>query len=290
VTPPDIWSIGIYTGPTPLELTPAPEACNPVLTAAQVHDIPAAFVADPFLLHVQHTWHMFCEVMHAQWDRGVIGLATSPDGWRWRYEQVVLQEPFHLSYPYVFAWQGAYYMVPETLEAETIRLYRAEAFPHAWTCVGEVLTGQYADPSLFQADGRWWMFVCTTPFEHDTLALYHADTPLGPWQPHPQNPLRQGDAQRARPGGRVTRLGDRLIRYAQDDAPYYGRQVRAFEITTLTTMHYAEHEIAASPILQPSGTGWNAKGMHHVDPHPLHATSWLASVDGHYAYAASPGA
>jgi hypothetical protein len=77
-------------------------------------------------------------------------------------------------------------------------------------------------------------------------------------------------------------LGDRIIRYAQDDAPFYGRQVRAFEITTLTTTQYAEREVPESPVLQPSGGGWNAKGMHHIDPHRLDDTHWLASVDGHY--------
>jgi hypothetical protein len=80
----------------------------------------------------------------------------------------------------------------------------------------------------------------------------------------------------------VTVLGDRIIRYAQDDAPFYGKQVRAFEITTLTTTQYAEREVPESPVLQPSGVGWNAKGMHHIDPHRLDDTHWLASVDGHY--------
>src|SRR5262245_8749138 len=128
VATPAVWSIGIYTGTSPLHMGPEEVAHNPVLTAAQVTDIPATFVADPFMLRVQQTWSMFFEVMHAQWQRGVIGLATSHDGLRWRYERVVLQEAFHLSYPYVFAWQGAYYMVPETLEAEAIRVYRAVEF------------------------------------------------------------------------------------------------------------------------------------------------------------------
>jgi hypothetical protein len=281
----DIWSIGIYTGTSPLQMGPAGVVANPVLTAAHVTDIPATFVADPFMLRVQQGWTMFFEV-YAQWQRGVIGLATSRDGWHWRYERVVLQEAFHLSYPYVFAWQGAYYMVPETLEAEAIRIYRASDFPTTWVCEGEVLAGQFADPSLFYADGKWWMLVCSTPFQHDTLCLYYADTLLGPWRAHPQNPLIQADAHRARPGGRVMVLGDRLLRYAQDDAPFYGKQLRAFEITTLTTTRYAEREVPESPVLQPSGTGWNAKGMHHMDPHCLAGGHWLASVDGHYADAA----
>jgi len=304
VAPRDVWSIGIYTGPSPLHLGPYEVAQNPhpnplpggegtegtrtvtprnpVLTAAQVSDVPARFVADPFMVLAQQTWYMFFEVMHAQWQRGVIALATSRDGWRWRYARVVLQEPFHLSYPYVFMWQDAYYMVPETFEAEAIRVYKAMHFPTTWACVGAVLAGQYTDPSLFRAHGKWWMLACSTPFEHDTLCLYYADALLGPWQAHPQNPLIQGDAHRARPGGRVTAIGDRLIRYAQDDAPFYGRQVRAFEIMELSTTRYAEREVPESPVLQPSGLGWNAKGMHHIDPHRLDDTHWLASVDGHY--------
>ena len=88
----DIWSIGIYTGVSPLHVGPAGVPDNPVLTAAHVTDIPATFVADPFMLRVQQTWSMFFEVLHAQWQRGVIGLATSHDGWHWRYERVVLQD------------------------------------------------------------------------------------------------------------------------------------------------------------------------------------------------------
>ena len=306
----DIWSIGIYIGASPLHLqsgkAPHPNPLpleegkegtvvhNPVLTAAQVTDVPATFVADPFMIQAHQTWYMFFEVLHAHWQRGVIGLATSRDGWHWHYERIVLQESFHLSYPYVFKWQDDYYMIPETLEAEAIRVYRAVDFPTTWACVGDVLAGQYADPSLFQADGKWWMLVCSTPYQHDTLCLYYADALLGPWRAHAQNPLIQGDAHSARPGGRVTVLGEgpegpaptqsrqRIIRYAQDDAPFYGKQVRAFEITELTTTRYAEREVPESPVLQPSGAGWNAKGMHHVDPHRLDDTHWLASVDGHY--------
>src|SRR5690242_233585 len=92
------WSIGIYTGAGPLALGPAANAANPVMTARQVTDVPARFVADPFMVRAGKTWHMFFEVFRADTHRGDIGLATSADGFTWTYRQVVLHEPFHLSY------------------------------------------------------------------------------------------------------------------------------------------------------------------------------------------------
>src|SRR5689334_17430674 len=100
-----MWSIGIYTGNSPYDLSPAAEVSNPVLTAANVTDIPAAFVADPFMLRN----HMFFEVLRNDRPIGEIGLATSDDGFAWTYKQIVLREDFHLSYPYVFEWENAVY-------------------------------------------------------------------------------------------------------------------------------------------------------------------------------------
>ena len=42
-----MWSIGIYTGNSPYDLSPAAQISNPVLAAANVTDIPAAFENQP---------------------------------------------------------------------------------------------------------------------------------------------------------------------------------------------------------------------------------------------------
>jgi hypothetical protein len=54
-----VWSIGIYRGPSPLELAPPAGVRNPVLTADDVDDVPAAFLADPFLVRAHGGWNMF---------------------------------------------------------------------------------------------------------------------------------------------------------------------------------------------------------------------------------------
>ena len=36
-----------------------------------------------------------------------------------------------------------------------------------------------------------------------------------------------------------------------------------------------------APLLRGSGHGWNARGMHTLDPHPVSAGRWTAAVDGY---------
>jgi hypothetical protein len=276
-----IWSIGIYAGPDPFHLAPAAGASNPVLTYRDVTDIPASFVADPFLLRFDNRWHMFFEVMNRSSDLGEIGWAVSDDTLNWKYQQIVLAEPFHLSYPYVFEWQGIIYMIPETYQAGAVRLYKADPFPTEWSLVRELIRGPYlVDTSIFQHAGKWWFFVDTSlKAGHDTVRLFSAPDLLGPWDEHPCSPIVESNGYLARPGGRVGRLDNNPVRFTQGCRPYYGTNVRAFEVIELTDTTYREREITDHPILAPAGAGWNACGMHHIDAHFV-GDHWLASVDG----------
>jgi hypothetical protein len=275
-----IWSIGIFTGDSPLHLLPPNGHSTPLLTAAHISDLPSSFVADPFMVRQSGEWNMFFEIMSAETARGEIGLAKSRDGLAWRYQGRVLSEPFHLSYPYVFEWQGHHYMIPETLSQGAIVLYRAFRFPFEWKPLARLVEGAFADATAFRFQDMWWLFACSTPYEHDTLRLFYSTDLTHGWTEHPQSPVIARNPSAARPGGRVVWFDSRLIRYAQDCAQYYGHRLRAFEITLLSPTSYEEHECSESPILS-TGKGWNSAGMHHADAHLIGPSKWLACVDGH---------
>jgi hypothetical protein len=260
-------------GKSPLELRP--HGANPILTARDVTDVPGRFIADPFVVRQGKKFYMFFEVLNLATDKGEIGLAVSNDGLLWHYRQIILREPFHLSYPYVFPWKNSYYLIPESCEAGAVRLYRANRFPFEWSFLATLLNGRYVDPSIFYYCGRWWLFVGAN--SKSELYLYHAPEPTGPWIDHPRNPVVVGYA---RPAGRPFALGNRIFRVAQGGDTEYGLNVRVFEISVLTELDYEENELAESPLLQGSGTGWNAKGMHHMDAYQLEDGSWSAVVDG----------
>jgi len=219
------------------------------------------------------------EVLNANTGQGDIGLAISNDGLNWSYSQIVLDEPFHLSYPCVFKWKNEYYMIPETSQTKSIRLYKANNFPYSWSFVKTLLKGRdFVDNTIFHYNNTWWLFTGTG--DDDVLRLYYSDTLFGSWTEHPNSPIINGDANIARPGGNVIIVDNRIVRYTQDDDPYYGNQVWAFEITTLTRVRYVEQRIGCRPILK-GFDNWNTRGMHQISPCRVSDNRWIASVDGY---------
>jgi hypothetical protein len=275
------WSIGIYAGPSPLQLAPHPAIGSaPVLTTRSLGGIKASGVADPFMMRHGQGWLMFFEIENLRSGRGEIGLAASPDAMSWHFEGVVLKEPFHLSYPCVWECGGDFYMLPESSGAGALRLYKAKSFPFDWTFDTELMRGRISDATPFHHDGRWWIFALHGFRDSDLMNIYYAEHPQGPWRAHSGNPVLRGNRSKSRPAGRFVRHESSLLRFAQDYEGTYGRAVHAFEIDQLAPDAFVEHPVGESELLGPSGAGWNATGMHHVDAHQRGPGDWIACVDG----------
>ena len=223
---------------------------------ADVRTVPCPqghFYADPFIFRHQGRDWLFVE--DYDYARGHADIAVIPWGEQGPAEaaRTVLRLPEHLSYPHVFAWNDAVYMVPEIGDAGgPVRLFRARNFPDDWELIAELLSGHLAvDATLHEHRGRWYLFANIAPIggsENDELFLFHAETPLGPFAPHPQNPV-VSDARHARPAGRLFTRAGRLIRPSQDCAGGYGRAVVFNEVLALDPEHYRERSIGR---LEPS--------------------------------------
>ncbi len=273
------WAIGIYasTESHPLRFT-GEGIQNPLVTAADVIDLHAQFVADPFLLWSDGRYVLFFEAWNRETNQGDICVSISDDGLHWRYDRVVLDEPDSLSYPQVFSWNGEWYLIP-CVPSGVVRLYKASKFPHEWRLVSTILKDhRYQDTSFLEYGGLCWLFAGTG--SRGTLRLYMAEAPPGPWREHPSSPLIHADPNHARPGGRPLVVAGRLYRFAQDCSPYYGNQVWAFEVTELTPTIYAERAYSNEPVLK-GFDDWNVRGMHTLSAISGRTGGWMAAVDGH---------
>jgi PKD repeat protein len=246
-----------------------------------VTDVKASFVADPFMFHENNVWYMFFEILPVvNWEtNGYVGMAKSSDGLHWAYQGVVLHEQFHLSYPLVFKSNRHYYMTPETCATDSIRLYEATNFPYGWTLKTVIASGKsFVDPCILYYGNTWWMFV--SDISCNNCYLYYASNLLGPWVQHPGSPVVYANPGAARGGGRPLVCNGKVYRFAQKCDVSYGECVRCFQVDTLTTTVYAEHEIAESPILKGTGQGWNSDSMHQFDAWWT-GTNWLGVADGY---------
>jgi hypothetical protein len=284
VTQREQWTIGIYRSDSPFHFNELQSWINPLFRAEDVTDVPAKFVADPFLVKDDKTWNLFFEVYNNDTQQGDLAVATSTNTWTWKYEKVILDEPFHLSYPYVFKSEGEYYLIPESYEDNSIRLYKADDFPTKWSYVKTLVEGRdYVDNSIVFYNGKWWLFSSVT--SNDTLYLHYADSLSGPWQEHPQSPVVVDDVHKARPSGRLLIFDGKLYRFTMDVNPPIGtHQVMAYEITEITPSSYSEKLAQEAPVVMASGSGWNGQAMHQLDPVQVDEDSWIASVDGFGEY------
>ncbi len=282
-----VWAVGVYTGDNPLSVSD--RGSNPVVTREQFNDSRIRGVADPWLVIDDNRWLLFYEIIVRDTsapnnEHAVLAVSTSDDGGtHWEYQGVVLEEPWHLSYPQVFSSGGDYYMVPESLHAGEVSLYRATDFPMTWAREAVLVSGDFTDPTIFEHDDRWWLMVTEEgEAPDDTLRLFQAAALGGPYREHPLSPIVSGDISKARSAGPVIRTPEGLMRMAQDLTQGYGHAVRAFLITTLTASDFVEEELSPSPLLTGSGEGWNADGMHHLAPVQRDDGSWVAAVDGFF--------
>jgi hypothetical protein len=157
----------------------------------------------------------------------------------------VLERDYHLSYPFVFEWNNNHYMVPESAANKTVELYRSTKFPFEWQLEKILLKDVRAkDATLAEIDGQWWMFVSIA--EHsipDELYLFYADSPLGPWTPHPRNP-EKSDVRGSRPAGGLFNWHDELYRPAQNSSGRYGYGMSINKITRLDPEEFREEEVS----------------------------------------------
>ena len=222
--------------------------------------------ADPFLIAHEGSHYCFFEDLGRGANAASISVAKlqadSLD-----VPSTALKSDYHMSFPFVFEHDGDIYLLPETIGANRIEIWKAEAFPNRWTLHATALEGQqFADPVLVQIDGQWWLFANPS---NDSLGdfsselwLFRVDGPdLRQLEPHPLNPVVVG-SDTARNGGRVLYSNGRLLRFSQDNSgSTYGYGLNIMEITTISETDYRETRVRH---ICPDDIP-NVIGCHHID-------------------------
>lgn len=242
----------------------------------QVHLIPSqgsVWFADPYVWRDQQKrlW-ILCEHFDDAGDqRGRIALFEIN-----KYNQavprgIVLEEPFHLSFPRLLEFQNRLYLTVESYQSRDVRLYTAGAMTEEWKLCRILLQGDaFIDPILVHHDdGVWYLFVNTTSVQSikrevaPELRLFYSNDLLeGDFCEHPASPLVISSR-----GGRNAGLirQDKLVRVGQQTGygGVYGESTALFQVDELSRTSYRESPLRDLPSgLQPEGFRKQLKASH----------------------------
>ena len=201
------------------------------------------FYADPFLVEDEGKTWLFFEDYIYKTGRGNISCAEVTNG-EIGNAVLVLERPYHLSYPCVFRDGGEWFMIPETAANGTVELYRCLKFPHRWELHKKLFGASAVDTTLWVEDGVYWFFTSLRePRGRATqLWLFHTASLTGDWTAHPSNPIST-DVRNSRGAGAIFRHNGKLFRPSQDCSRHYGYSFTLNEILTLTLGDYAEKAV-----------------------------------------------
>lgn len=111
------------------------------------------WAADPFLVEQDSDVYLFYELFDNVEQKGKIAYSKL-NGNKADSPKIVLDEPYHLSFPNVFKIKGEFYMIPETGGNHCIELFKAIKFPDEWKLV-KVLVNKIdaCDTVVLEQDG-----------------------------------------------------------------------------------------------------------------------------------------
>jgi hypothetical protein len=223
-----------------------------------VRDSGEEFYADPFPITWRERTFVFVESLVHSVGKGVIRALEFDGRGPTGAAQVVLEEPWHLSYPFLMVEGDQLYMLPEASLSGRVTLYRCVDFPGKWEpCQVLIDNIEAADATIVPHDGRFYMTSVVRDGlggYSDTLAIYHADSLFGPWREHAMRPVLL-DSRAARPAGAFVETAGALWRPVQDCEHGYGNRLRLARVDRLDEEGFAQALTAtiASGPLWPGG-------------------------------------
>lgn len=201
---------------------------------------PRTWEADPFLFEHDNTVYVFSEMFDYITRKGSIGYSQLKNG-HWSKWNVVIDEPFHMSYPNVFRMGQDIFMIPETSADNSLRLYRSVSFPDQWEFVKILAQDvKWVDTTLWREQDR--LFAITRDIstwdeqkdlllelndQFDILSITH---------------IRESNPALSRQGGNLFAVDGTLFRVTQDCSAHYGG---ALAFSALNRARLAEDGIAS---------------------------------------------
>lgn len=164
--------------------------------------------ADPFLFEYKGETWLFTEAFDNKTEKGLIACSKYENG-TFSSPKIVLEEDFHLSYPFVYEEDGEVFMLPETSADGCIQIYKAIDFPEKWMKHKVLVRVENAVDTIVYDKKLITSVVTDNSEKRVDIDIYDMNGELVMKSLHKES-------QQARGAGRIVTAEGKTIRPAQD--------------------------------------------------------------------------
>lgn len=191
------------------------------------------WAADPFLFEYAGKTYIFAELYDYVKCKGCLGYyelsACSPE---WT---PIIEEEYHLSYPYIFENEQGIFIMPESGANKDLALYRAITFPDKWEKVTTIRKNvQYGDTTPFEWNDSKYALTYDVRTENYKLVL------LNLVDENRDQEISCSNILCRRPAGATFLLNGKWMRTAQDCKEGYGKGLCFYEFLLDEQEQYSE--------------------------------------------------
>ena len=190
--------------------------------------------------------------------------------------KVLLDTKSHLSYPFVYKENKITYVFPESGKVGKLSCYKFDTENESLTFIKDILDIPLMDSTFLMHDDKFWIFGILSQSGSYKLHVYFSDYLLGPYTPHPQNPVRSG-LNGTRSAGSFIKVDGSLYRPTQNCENRYGESITIQKITELNETVVSEKSYMDISIHKKKR---HYSGMHTI--HTINALNNIIIVDGEH--------
>jgi hypothetical protein len=255
----EIWNVGLVKTPVQSFLGPDAQRPDPFW-------LPVAgrgrYHADAFGFEKDGKINMLVEAYNYREQRGEISaISFETATLKAQPPKSILETGYHLAYPFLFQYKGAWYCMPETANNMSLDIYSYDPDTQSLTYLTSLLMGIAAvDATLCNHNGFWWLFFTKKGNTNTELHIWYSDKIFGTYRPHANNPVKT-DIRSARPAGPLFEHENALYRPSQDCSRTYGGRVSINRIAELTPTAFDEEFVSN---VTPFGLHKWKTGLHNL--------------------------
>jgi len=240
------------------------------------------YYADPFILFpTDENIKILLEEFSFKNDYGKISLLTLDKKFKQVNKKALLDTKNHISYPFIFSENNKIYIFPEAGRSGRLSCYEYDPVNESIGFLKDIVDLPLCDASILKQNGKYWIFGTLSEIEPVTeritdykLCVFFSDRLLGPYIPHPCNPIKYG-LDGARQAGNFIEVDGVTYRPAQNCKKQYGESITIYKITELN-----ENNVDEEPYMNICINGKNRSnyGMHTI--HTINVMDDIIVVDG----------